>query len=295
MARPAASVAAAAGVAARSLSEESSEPHPAASSAREAIRTARSRGTAGKDNGRRVPLSPAVRPYDHVLLDLDGCRLGRRRRTSRCGRGRRRAARSGQVGPLRHQRRAARARGVRAQAVGARLPGLARRGAERRRRACSSSWPSAAAGGSAYVVGSQALVDHVAEAGLRIVNGTHVRRPRRRRGGRRPRRASSFEELKIATQAVLRGARADRRHARRRRSRCPTACGPGPARCWRRSRPPPGARPRTSIGKPEPAMYAAARDRLGAGPRARRRRPAGRRRRGRAPRRASTRRSCSPA
>src|SRR3954468_11263084 len=61
----------AAGVAALSLSEGLSEPHPAASKAREAIRTARCRGTAGKDNGRRVPLSPAVRPYDHVLLDLD--------------------------------------------------------------------------------------------------------------------------------------------------------------------------------------------------------------------------------
>src|SRR4051812_49795123 len=47
-------------------------PHPAASSAREAIRTARCRGTAGQDNGPPVPLSPAPRPYDHLLLDLGG-------------------------------------------------------------------------------------------------------------------------------------------------------------------------------------------------------------------------------
>src|SRR4051794_41392166 len=35
--------------------------------------TARSRGTAAKDNAARVPLSPALRPYEHILLDLDGC------------------------------------------------------------------------------------------------------------------------------------------------------------------------------------------------------------------------------
>ena len=37
------------------------------------MRTARSRSTAGKDNAPRVSLSPAVRRYDHFLLDLDGC------------------------------------------------------------------------------------------------------------------------------------------------------------------------------------------------------------------------------
>ena len=56
-----------------------------------------------------------------------------------------------------------------------------------------------------YVVGSQALVDHVADAGLRIVNNT----PFATRadvvvvGGHDD---LVFEELKIATQAVLRGA-----------------------------------------------------------------------------------------
>ena len=33
-------------------------------------------------------------------------------------------------------------------------------------------------GGAAFVIGSQALVDHVAEGGLRIVNNTEFRPPR---------------------------------------------------------------------------------------------------------------------
>ena len=61
--------ASASGVAAGS----SSSPQPAARRARQAMRTARSRSTAGKDNAPRVSLSPAVRRYDHFLLDLDGC------------------------------------------------------------------------------------------------------------------------------------------------------------------------------------------------------------------------------
>ena len=119
-------------------------------------------------------------------------------------------------------------------------------------------------GGSAFVVGSQALVDHVAEAGLRIVNGT----PFAARadvvvvGGHD---ALVFEELKLATQAVLRGAEligatrdaelpdAGRPVARHRR---------GAGRDRDRQRPP---RRRRTVGKPEPPMYEAARDRLGPG------------------------------
>ena len=60
-------------------------------------------------------------------------------------------------------------------------------------------------GGAAFVIGSQAIVDHVADAGLRIVNGTEFAS-----------RADvvvvaahddfDYDELRIATQAVLRGA-----------------------------------------------------------------------------------------
>ena len=61
------------------------------------------------------------------------------------------------------------------------------------------------AGGAAFVIGTTALVDHVADAGLRIVNNTEFAT-----------RADlvvvgahedfDFRELRIATQAVLRGA-----------------------------------------------------------------------------------------
>ena len=80
---------------------------------------------------------------------------------------RRRAARSGQVGPVPHQRRPPRPRGVRAQALAARLPGVARRGPRASARRCSSGSPRPHRRGSAFVVGAQALVDHVADAGLR--------------------------------------------------------------------------------------------------------------------------------
>jgi HAD superfamily hydrolase (TIGR01450 family) len=118
-------------------------------------------------------------------------------------------------------------------------------------------------GGAAFVVGAQALVDHVAEAGLRIVNrtefatradvvvvGVHDR--------------LSYEEIRIAAQAVRRGAELV---GATRDATFPMPDGPGPAT---------GAvlaaieiaagRPADRIaGKPEPAMYDAARDRLGDG------------------------------
>src|SRR5215210_3888826 len=60
-------------------------------------------------------------------------------------------------------------------------------------------------GGAAFVIGSQALVDHVADAGLRIVNNTEfaTRADVVVVGGHED---FDFRELRIATQAVLRGA-----------------------------------------------------------------------------------------
>jgi glycerol-1-phosphatase len=116
---------------------------------------------------------------------------------------------------------------------------------------------------TAYVVGSQALIDHVAEAGLRILNRTPFAT-----------RADvvvvgahedfNYDELRTATQAVLRGA--ELISAGRDRT-FPMEDGPWPAS---------GAllvgiehaAGRTAdviVGKPEPAMYEAARDRLGPG------------------------------
>ena len=60
-------------------------------------------------------------------------------------------------------------------------------------------------GGAAFVVGTQALVDHVAEAGMRIVNRTEF-------ASRADvvvvgaHEALTYEELRIAAQAVIRGA-----------------------------------------------------------------------------------------
>jgi HAD superfamily hydrolase (TIGR01450 family) len=116
---------------------------------------------------------------------------------------------------------------------------------------------------SAFVVGSQALVDHVAEAGLRILNGTTFA-PRADMvivGGHD---RFDFEELKIATQAVLRGAELI---GATRDATFPMPDGPWPGTGAVLAAIEAGAR-RTAghiVGKPEPAMYAAARDRLGPG------------------------------
>ena len=120
-------------------------------------------------------------------------------------------------------------------------------------------------GGAAYVVGSQALVDHVAEAGMRIVNRTEFATRadvvvvggheefELRRAARSPPRPS------------IRGAELIGADARRDASRCPTGRGRAPARCSPRSRPPPARTADRIVGKPEPPMYEAARDRLGEG------------------------------
>ena len=135
------------------------------------------------------------------------------------------------------------------------------------------------------MIGSQALVDHVAEAGPADRQPHRVRHPRRRRRRRRPRRASTTTSCGSPTQAVLRGAELIGA-SRDRTSRCPTACGRAPAPSSPRSRPPRAARPTRSSASPSRPCTTAARDRLGDGPHARRRRPARRRRAGARARRA---------
>ena len=118
-------------------------------------------------------------------------------------------------------------------------------------------------GGAAYVIGSRALVDHVAAAGLRVVNNTEFAT-----------RADvvvvadherfNYAELRIATQAVLRGARLI---GLTRDRTFPMPDGPWPASgavlaaletaCARTAD--------EVMGKPEPGMYDTARDRLGEG------------------------------
>ena len=118
-------------------------------------------------------------------------------------------------------------------------------------------------GGSAYVVGAQALVDHVADAGLRIVNRT----PFATRadvvvvGGHDD---FDFDELRIATQAVLRGAELI---GATRDATFPMPDGPWPGTgaVLAAVEAATGHRADLVVGKPEPAMYEAARDRLGPG------------------------------
>ena len=117
--------------------------------------------------------------------------------------------------------------------------------------------------GSAFVVGSQALVDHVAAAGLRILNRTPFA-PRADLvvvGGHD---GLGFDELRTATQAVLRGA--DLIGATRDRT-FPMPDGPWPATgaVLAAIETATGRRASLVVGKPEPAMYEAARDRLGPG------------------------------
>ena len=118
-------------------------------------------------------------------------------------------------------------------------------------------------GGAAYVVGSQALVDHVAEAGMRIVNRTEFAT-----------RADvvvvgahqdlSYDEIKIAAQAVIRGAELI---GATRDASFPMPDGQWPATgaVLAAIETASGRTADRIAGKPEPAMYETVRDRLGEG------------------------------
>ena len=118
-------------------------------------------------------------------------------------------------------------------------------------------------GGAAYVIGSQAVVDHVAEAGLRIVNNTEFAT-----------RADvvvvadherfNYAELRTATQAVLRGAELIGL-SRDRTFPMPDGMWPGSGAVLAAVETACRRKADAIVGKPEPAMYEAARDRLGDG------------------------------
>jgi HAD superfamily hydrolase (TIGR01450 family) len=150
-----------------------------------------------------VRISPALRPYDAVLLDLDGCLW---------------------VGddPIGGAAEAVSALREAGKAV-AFLTNDARHGVEEYVR---KLWRlgfvasvqevvtvgstvqyllAGRGGGSAFVVGTQALVDHVADAGLRVVNGTPFA-PRADVVVVSAHDDLRYAELRVAVQAVLRGA-----------------------------------------------------------------------------------------
>jgi HAD superfamily hydrolase (TIGR01450 family) len=117
--------------------------------------------------------------------------------------------------------------------------------------------------GTAYVVGAQALVDHVADAGLRIVNHT----PFATRADVVVVAAHDdvvYEELRIAAQAVIRGA--ELIGATRDASfPMPDGPWPGSGAVLAAIETAAGRTADRVAGKPEPPMYEAARDRLGEG------------------------------
>jgi HAD superfamily hydrolase (TIGR01450 family) len=118
-------------------------------------------------------------------------------------------------------------------------------------------------GGAAYVIGSQALIDHVADAGLRIVNRTEfaTRADVVVVGGHDD---LVYDELRIATLAVLRGAELIGA-TRDRTFPMPDGLWPGSGAVLAAVETATGRRADRVAGKPEPAMYEAARDRLGEG------------------------------
>jgi len=208
-----------------------------------------------------VPVSPRIRPYDHVLLDLDGCLWVGDDACEGAVEAVTALRESGAsvlflTNDVRHApedfvrklwRLGFQASLAEVVTVGAAL-----------QYQLSGHEP-----GSAYVVGTQALVDHVAEAGMRIVNRT----PFATRadvvvvGGHDD---FDFDELRIATQAVLRGAELI---GATRDATFPMPDGPWPGTgaVLAAVEAATGHRADLVVGKPEPAMYEAARDRLGPG------------------------------
>src|SRR4051812_34266711 len=212
--------------------------------------------------GRGLPLTPAVRVYDHVLLDLDGCVwVGEE-------------ALPGAADAVSALREAGKSVLFLTNDVRQPPEGFVRKLWKLGFQASLDEVLSVGAAvqfalaerngrGSAYVVGSQALVDHVAEAGYRIVNNTRfaTRADIVVVAGHD---ALVFEELKLATQAVLRGA--ELIGATRDASfPMPDGLWPGSGAVLAAIEVASGRQASQIVGKPEATMYAAARDRLGPG------------------------------
>jgi glycerol-1-phosphatase len=215
----------------------------------------------GDDRSASVPVSARIRPYDHVLIDLDGCVwVG----NDPC---------DGAVDAVAALREAGKSvlfltNDVR-NAPEDFVRKLWRLGfqasiAEVVSVGAAVQYQLAGRGrGSAYVVGSQALVDHVAEAGLRILNRT----PFATRAdvvvvGGHP--GFDYDELRIATRAVMRGAELIGA-SRDPWFPMPDGPWPGSGSVLAAIEAASSRSANLVVGKPEPAMYEAARDRLGPG------------------------------
>jgi HAD superfamily hydrolase (TIGR01450 family) len=208
-----------------------------------------------------VSVSPRIRPYDHVLLDLDGCLwVGEEACEGAVEAVAALREADARVLFLTNDVRHAPEDFVRKLwrlGFQASLAEIVTVGA-------ALQYQLAGRGhASAFVVGSQALVDHAAAAGLRILNRTPfaTRADVVVLGAHDDLR---YDELRIASQAVARGAELV---AATRDANVPMPDGPWPgtgavlAAIETAS----GRRADLVVGKPEPAMYEAARDRLGPG------------------------------
>jgi HAD superfamily hydrolase (TIGR01450 family) len=214
------------------------------------------------DNDRRVPLSALARRYRHFLLDLDGCLYVGDTPTDRA------------TEALAALREASKGIVFLTNDVGSSPEEIVRKLWRLGFQASLDEVMTAGAAlqfmlaernghGADYVVGSQALVDHVADSGLRVVNGTRfaARADVVVVGGHD---ALVFEELKLATQAVLRGAELIGL-SRDRTFPMPDGMWPGSGAVLAAVETACRRKADAIAGKPEPAMYEAARDRLGEG------------------------------
>ena len=207
-----------------------------------------------------MPLTPLAARYDHVLLDLDGCVWVGEDATPRApeavdalraaGKGVAFVTNDARHGTDDFVRKLWRL-GVRASVEDVVTVGGALQHVLNERHQ----------GESAYVIGAPAVLQHVADAGLRVVNGTTFdsRADVVVVAGHE---AMVYEELRIATQALLRGAAflgasRDRTY--------PKADGPWPgtgpvlaALEYATGRQP------EVVGKPGPQLFLTALDRLGA-------------------------------
>jgi glycerol-1-phosphatase len=209
-----------------------------------------------------VPLTAAVRPYDLLLLDLDGCvwvgdELTRdaaeavqalREAGVRVGFVTNGTAHSAEEYVRKLWRLGVRASAEEVVTVGGAL-----------QFALAERFPG---GGTATVIGPPAIHRHVRGAGLRIVNGTDLA-PRADVVVLAGHTGLNFDELRAATQAGLRGAEL-LAAGRDRNFPMPDGAWPGTGAVVAAVEYATG-RTATSVGKPEPTLYRTALDRLGGG------------------------------
>jgi glycerol-1-phosphatase len=208
-----------------------------------------------------VPLSPRVRSYDNFLLDLDGCVWVGDEALPGAAEAVAALREAGKkilflTNDVRHPPEGF-VRKLWKLGVQASLDEVLSVGS------AVQFWLAENYTGTAYVVGAQALVDHVADAGLRVVNHTPFAT-----------RADVvvvaghddlvFDELKVASQAVIRGAELI---GATRDANFPMPDGPWPGTgaVLAAIEVAAGRKASFVVGKPESVMYAAALDRLGGG------------------------------